>query len=92
LIGELETSAVPLPVSSTSPELETRFSRKEVNMAMICPRCGSNEIRSSRQRSTDLLYALFFHRPVRCRSCLQRMHVSLFAAKRLQRERKAIPS
>lgn len=61
-------------------------------MPLVCARCGSGEVRTSRPRSSDLLPVIFFLRPVRCRSCLQRYFVSIFAAKKLEREEAAATS
>lgn len=51
---------------------------------MICPRCGAARFRSSRLRLSDLARLLVLQRPVRCRVCLRRRYVSIFAAMNLR--------
>jgi hypothetical protein len=47
---------------------------------MICPRCGSNSMRPSRMRVSDLVRLLLLQRPVRCHVCLHRRFVNVVVA------------
>lgn len=56
---------------------------------MKCFGCGSSRMRISRLRLSDLPGLLILRYPVRCRSCLQRDSVSVWAAWRLHSDGKA---
>ena len=45
---------------------------------MNCFHCGSSYLRFSRLRAPDIAWLLRLQIPVRCRSCRERMHVSVF--------------
>jgi hypothetical protein len=56
---------------------------------MQCQWCGSNEIRESKFRLSDVYQVLLLKYPVRCRSCDGRGFDNLFAVLKLRAESKA---
>ncbi|HEU5351327.1 MAG TPA: hypothetical protein VFU55_06995 [Terracidiphilus sp.] len=45
---------------------------------MLCPFCGSDQLRVSRFRSHDLKYLFRMRYPVRCHQCMGRMHPGVY--------------
>jgi len=50
---------------------------------MMCSLCGSDKLRLSRLRRSDLAHLLFFSYPIRCIKCFERRYVNLIAACRI---------
>lgn len=46
---------------------------------LLCPFCGSENLKRSRWRSSDLPFILLLRRPVRCHECTERFYTSVFA-------------
>lgn len=57
-------------------------------MIPVCPDCGSEHLRTSRIRSTDLFQILTLRFPVRCPHCTMRRYVALPSALRVRRQQK----
>jgi len=51
-----------------------------------CHVCGSRNLRPSHFQVTDLAYILVLRAPVRCRTCRERLHISIFSIVRIRRE------
>lgn len=51
---------------------------------MICSRCGSKNVWTSRVRVSDIGWLLLFKLPVRCHVCMKRDSVSLPEARRMR--------
>ncbi len=45
---------------------------------LLCPLCGSDNVKASRWRSSDLGLLLLLRRPVRCHECSERFYASVF--------------
>lgn len=56
---------------------------------MYCSHCGSERLRLSRLRLSDLPRLLLFLYPVRCAACFDRAFVSLSAAFKIRRDASA---
>jgi len=51
---------------------------------MICSRCGSKNVWTSRLRVSDIGRLLLFRSPVRCHTCLKRDSVGLAEARKMR--------
>lgn len=58
-------------------------------MIAHCRECGSGNLRPSHFQVTDLAYLFVLRSPVRCRTCRQRFHVSIFSIGKIRREAEA---
>ncbi len=47
---------------------------------LVCPACGSSNVKTSRWKSVDAFRVLALRRPVRCHDCYERFYARLFAA------------
>lgn len=76
----------------SSPGAENRSqngSALEQNVLMRCTECNSTTFRLSRFRTSDLLWFLILHYPVRCRKCNERHFANFFSALRVRKQQKA---
>ncbi len=49
---------------------------------LLCPLCGSENVKRSRWRNSDLRFLLLLRRPVRCHECSERFYASVFTPAR----------
>ncbi len=49
---------------------------------LLCPLCGSEHVKRSRWRSSDLPFLLLLRRAVRCHECSERFYASVFTPAR----------
>ena len=55
---------------------------------MNCPQCGSNHLRTSRIRPSDIPRVFLFQWPVRCRVCRERSYIGFVLALNLKQSEK----